>query len=137
MNPTLLLSGALTALMVVQSVCPHQKKDLTVPHGFKYPELGETVVIGDEILARRLAGKVFDPNGDPVDRALVEVTTEDWTKRIAAVFTDRQGRFEFCESEEAEYHIKITQYGFAPLRARIRLSKSASTQLRLDLFIAN
>ena len=131
------LAATQTALVLVLCMfvgCAHRGPS-AVPPGFKYPELGETVQVERPISAARLAGRVLDQAGYPVNQALVEITNDNWSRRLAARFTDEQGWFEF-PGKGKEYSIKVTKPGFAPLLAKIKIEESAPRQVDLTMYVA-
>jgi hypothetical protein len=119
-----------------QPGCMNRSKAPVVPPDFKYPAVGANVALPDPLVASRVSGRVLDPNGDPVKRALVEVTTPDWSERLSARFTDEHGIFDFSELGPGEYPIRVTRPGFAPLLAKIKVLKSAPKSVDLTLHLA-
>lgn len=120
----------------VQLGCVHKPERPIVPADFSYPAVGQNVELSEPLTASRVSGKVLDPNGDPVNRALVEVTTADWSQRVSATFTDESGYFDFSSLGPGEYPIRVTKPGFAPLLGKIRVSKSGPKSVNLNLHVA-
>lgn len=116
---------------------PMRKNTASVPEGFHYPELGRSVVAAEPIIATRLAGGAMDEVGHPVERALVELMTPHWRKRISARFTDDAGRFDFGITKSGRYLLKVTTPGFAPLLARVTVLQSGPPGVTLTLHLAN
>jgi Carboxypeptidase regulatory-like domain len=126
----------LLAAICSHIACTHYSTTESVPPSLKYPQFGESVIVPDPLVAKQIAGKVLDPGGNPVSRAIVEITTPDWSERVVAVFTDRDGRFAFAQQTLSEYAVKITKPGFAPLLVKIRISKAGASKLKLVMHIA-
>ncbi|MFI5247740.1 MAG: carboxypeptidase-like regulatory domain-containing protein [Nitrospirales bacterium] len=136
MRVATVLSLVLAISLGFQVGCTHRTEPQVVPPGFRYPEIGVQVALPDPLLARRVAGRVLDPNGDPVKKALVELTKPNWQERIIARFTDDHGRFDFPNLALGEYPVRVTKPGFAPLLARIMVSKSGPRGVELTMHLA-
>lgn len=136
MKPAL-LSILLIISTFFQLGCISRAKAPGVPTDFKYPAAGENVELPEPLVARRVSGRVLDPNGHPVKRALVEITTPDWSERVSARFSDENGFFVFSDHlGSGEYPIRVTKPGFAPLLGKIKVSKSGPKAVDLTLHFA-
>lgn len=130
------LALLLLILQISHIGCTHRREAPAVPADFKYPIAGENVAIADPLVARRFSGRVLDPNGDAVKQALVEVTSADWSERVSATFTDDRGFFSFSKLGLGQYPIRVTKPGFAPLLAKIKVSKTGPASVDLSLHLA-
>jgi|GEM_PF-6978648 hypothetical protein len=140
MKQALIIIAVLTisvGLAPVQSAQGQRKIQPTVPRGSEYPDNSEKVVLDEEVVAKKLAGRILDPNNNPIDKALVEQRTYKWRKRISATFSDKNGSFALHRSNCRPCYVQITKYGFAPLLARVRFSNSGSSQIKFSLYVAH
>jgi hypothetical protein len=138
------LAGSL-ALMIALVNCQrchvviHTAPDETqqVAQDFSYPESPETT--RDEIpyKANSLAGRVVDPTGAGLEKALVERLNSGWKKRINATFTDSQGSFSFSQHSGKMQFLKISKPGFNTLLVKVAIKKNLNSQLNLKLGVSH
>jgi hypothetical protein len=127
----LLLLGLLLLVGVKNSSANQKARPRPVPKNFSYPEASEIVEI--EALAKSLSGIVGSANGDGLPDALVERVDSNWENRLAATFTDSQGRFNLSKVPDGTYYLKVSMSGFSTLRVKVILKKRAKSRLELEL----
>src|SRR5665811_2332148 len=88
----------LATLLLALCSCQHK----ILPQ-YEYPPGWVTVEYPSDS-ARALTGVVVDPSGATMANVLVERTTSDFTTRLDARLTDRQGRFEFGWMHAGTYY---------------------------------
>jgi vitamin B12 transporter len=100
---------------------------------FVFSALIASAIAGSEGGAARLAGRVLDVDGGPVEGATVTLRAAE-TGELRRVRTTADGRYEFAAIAEGRYVIDATFNGTSRAAARdVRLDPSRSEQGDLDL----
>jgi hypothetical protein len=79
----------------------------------------------------RVMGRVFDPQGQPVARATVQLIPQPAGLKRQTTTAD-DGQFQFSVAPPGEYHIRVEAPGFAPIETSFRLGPGTA---RLDLHL--
>jgi hypothetical protein len=116
---------------ITQSNCFHYSASRAVPPGFAYPESGASRQNDKIIIMQRVAGRVVDVDNDPIEEVIAEIETTDYEKRLAAVFTDRDGRFLIKDIEKGEYVIRFTKPYMKPFQSLLRVTSSGQTSVKV------
>ena len=137
MRMSLAASFILMCLGMLQLNClRHHVEIKEVPPGFEYPEYGTTIQYKQVLLFQRVAGTVVAPTGDGLSEVLVEIQSADQKERIAAMFTDTHGNFQFDNLKEGEYFIRLSKPLFSPLQANIKVAKSGKRSFKFIMMVA-
>ena len=64
--------------------------------------------------AQTIAGRVTDPDGNPLASATVELD------RLASTITNESGHFEFKKLKNGTYLLRITSIGFKPIEEYVQ-----------------
>lgn len=135
------LAGCL-ALMIAVSNCQRghvithteQAKPQQVAKDFSYPESPATIKVESPYKAKSLAGRISDPTGAGLEKALVERLSSGWKKRIDATFTDSEGSFSFPQySSGKTQFLKISKPGFNTLLVKVKIKDSVKSLLSIKL----
>lgn len=113
------------------------KVKVQVPQDFAYPEAMAEVLLETPIVAGSLSGKVFNWNGDELEKVLVERVTPDWRTRIDATFTDSEGCFYLPSPPSGRYYLRFSLPGWGTVLAKIKVSKKTKSQIKVELPVAN
>ena len=108
-----------------------------VPKDFRYPESQETVQINRPMKSKSLAGRVLDPQGRGMEKALVERLSAGWKHRKSATFTDSEGYFAFPRQPSGVYCLRLSMRGFNTLAVRVAVTRRSQSDLRLVLGVSN
>jgi hypothetical protein len=109
-----------------------------VPDSFNYPESPDIIKIDVIIKSKSLSGSITDPGGGALSDVLIEQLEDNWGKRVAAIFTDAKGRFEFTRITPGIYFLKISKPGFNSMLFKIEVTtKKASSKLKFSLKFSN
>jgi hypothetical protein len=79
-----------------------------------------------------ISGSIQDPSGAVIANARIEITGGDLAQPIVLA-SDGLGKFESPELKPAQYSVRVTRDGFAPLVKIVDLQKSAPLQLTLTI----
>jgi hypothetical protein len=107
-----------------------------VPEDFNYPESPETVQDEIPYEAKSLAGKISDPTGAGLGKALVELLSSGWKKRIDATFTDSEGSFSFSRYSGKTHFLRISKPGFNTLLIKVDIKENLKTTLSIKLGVS-
>lgn len=113
-----------------------QAETQQVAKDFSYPESPETIKDETPYEAKSLAGRVVDPTGAGMGKALVERLNAGWKKRIAATLTDPEGSFSFSRSSSKAQFLRISKPGFNTLLVKVKIKKNLKSQLNLKLGVS-
>lgn len=102
---------------------------------FNYPESMGTVEIVKPFVVNSLSGKVVAPNGEPLEKVLVEIVTSGSEERIDATFTDVNGFFGFDRAlkPRKETILRFNLPGFITLIVKVVINKKSKKLLVLEL----
>ena len=134
------LAGCL-ALMAAVSNCQQghvvipvaQARAEQVAEDFSYPESPETIIDETPYEAKALDGRISDPTGAGLEKALVERLSADRKKRIDATFTDSEGSFSFPRYSGKTQFLKISKPGFNALQVKVKIKEGVKTPLSIKL----
>jgi hypothetical protein len=97
----------------------------------------ETIEIGEPFVARSLSGTVNDPGGNGFAGARVEECTKGWNKVETAVATDASGHFAFpAATRNGMHYLKISASGMHTTLIRVKVKKSASQDVKVEIQVA-
>lgn len=137
------LAGCL-ALLAAVSNCQRghvvtqaeQAKAQQVAKDFSYPESPETIKDETPYEAESLAGRISDPTGAGLEKALVERLSSGWRKRIDATFADSEGSFSFSRYSGKTQFLKISKPGFNTLLVKVKIKDNVKSPLSIKLGVS-
>lgn len=124
----------LIAAVLLTSAAAAQECDRTkgVPRHFHYTQLGNVVVEHQLVKANQLAGKVLDPQGEPIPCALVERVSKSGN-RLDAAFTDDNGYFQLKHVPAGRYRLRVTSPNFNLTRVTVQVDSANRNDLKIEL----
>jgi len=83
------------------------------------------------LFAQTIAGRVTDPDGNPLASATVELD------RLASTITNESGNFEFKKLKNGTYFLRITSIGFKPIEEHVQTDPAIKEwkMERLNIFM--
>ncbi|HEY6375697.1 MAG TPA: carboxypeptidase-like regulatory domain-containing protein [Edaphobacter sp.] len=96
----------------------------------------QTVTLADPIYVRSLSGHIQDPNKDAVRNAQVELFDLESGQLLASTTTDGSGNFHFERFAKSSYKLRVSMRNFNPLKATLRIKKTAPQSAIITLAIA-
>lgn len=138
------LVGCLTLLAAVSNcqrshvvTRAEQSKAPQIAEDFSYPVSPETITNETSYEAKSLAGRINDPSGAGLEKALVERLSSGWKKRLDATFTDSEGSFSFSHYSGKTQFLKISKPGFNTLLVRVKIKENLKTPLSIELNVSH
>ena len=134
----LLLFALLTTCAAVSAP---QKPDNSVPDGFAYPDIPQSSEFVKPFFCRSLSGKIqihpLRAGGAniPIERALVERMSADWSTRLEAKFTNSNGDFAFSQSLRGSQYVKVSKPGYATVKLKVIVTKRAAGKLDVPMSV--
>jgi hypothetical protein len=107
-----------------------------VAKDFSYPESPETIKVETPYEAESLAGRISDPTGVGLERALVECLSSGWKKRIDATFTGSEGSFSFSRCSGKTQFLRISKSGFNTLLVKVKIKENQKSPLNIKLGVS-
>jgi hypothetical protein len=106
-----------------------------IPPEYEYPQ-GWITTQHPLVQARSLSGRIVDPSGAPIRSVLVERTTPDLQKRLAATLTDERGEFRL-RSGAGKYYLRFRFRGFNDYVLPVVVTHSSREFLVIKLELSN
>lgn len=96
-----------------------------------------TVAYAKPFHAQRPAGVVLDPSGAAIPGTKIESCHPHWDDCVAAAITDDNGKFILGSVQrQKRYYLKLTCYGFDPLKLELQLRRFARKELTITMKVA-
>jgi hypothetical protein len=118
-----------------------QKPESSVPVGFSYPDTPQSIEFVQPFLTKSLSGRVqlhalrSGSVDMPVQKAIVERMSADWSTRLEATFSNSKGDFSFSGSLKGTNYLRVSKPGYATLKLKVIVTKRAPAKLDLPMAV--